>query len=114
MKFFTLLSPIIYWILIILWAYIFSFYVKGRRKRLHKDKLISILFTILAIDAFRTLFESFYFGAWYTSLAGFLPTSVYKFLIHPDVVFVPKLLNLIAAIVIITILIYRWIPQEEN
>jgi PAS domain S-box-containing protein len=69
---------------------------------------------ILAVDAFRTLFESVYFGAWYTALVGFLPQSVYAFLVRPEIVFIPKLLNVIAAIVVIVLLIYRWIPQEER
>jgi hypothetical protein len=71
------------------------------------------LLIILAIDAFRTLFESIYFGAWYTSLVGFIPRSIHDFLVHPENVFVPKILNLFAAFLIIFIVLRRWIPEEE-
>ncbi len=112
MSFFIYLTPITYWILIALWAYILTFYIKRLRGDLREDKLLFVLFVILSIDAFRTLFESCYFGAWYTSLAGFLPMEVHAFLVRPEMVFLPKILNVIAAIAVIFILLYRWVPQE--
>jgi signal transduction histidine kinase len=60
------------------------------------------------------LFESLYFGAWYTSLAGFLPMGVYDFLISPERWVIPKFLNVLAAALIIGILLRRWLPEEER
>lgn len=114
MKLFTLLTPVIYWILILLWTFIFLFYLKSRRKRSSTDKLTIILFTILAIDSLRTLIESLFFGAWYTALAGMIPSAIHEFLVRPEIVFIPKFLNLVVAIIIISILLYRWIPQEAS
>jgi signal transduction histidine kinase len=114
MNIFSFLTPIIYWVLIILWSFILIFYIRSLRIGMKKRELISILLTILAIDAFRTLFESIYFGAWYTSLEGILPKAFYAFLIRPEIVFIPKILNVIVAVIIIVILLYRWIPQETK
>ncbi len=36
------------------------------------------------------------------------------FLIRPEMVFIPKILNVIAAIVVIVLLIYQWLPKEES
>ncbi len=69
---------------------------------------------ILAIDAFRTLFESVYFGAWYTSVVGFFPKYVHDFLVRPECVFVPKFLNVVAAILVIFIVLRHWLPKEEE
>jgi len=110
---FTFLTPVTYWILILLWLFILGFYIKRLGKSFIKGRLISVLIMILAIDAFRTLFESLYFGAWYTALAGFLPKAVHTFLIRPEMVFIPKIINVIAAIVVIVLLIFKWLPKEE-
>ena len=111
---FRLLTPITYWVLIVMWSFILLFYLKRLRSKIIKRQLLFILLLILAIDAFRTLFESVYFGAWYTSLAGILPEAVYTFLVRPEMVFIPKIINVVAATVIIGILLYRWLPQEEQ
>jgi PAS domain S-box-containing protein len=114
MNTFTYLTPITYWILIVLWSFVLVFYITKLRSTFVKDRLIFVLIIILAIDAFRTLFESLYFGAWYTALAGFLPKEVHTFLIRPEMVFIPKLLNVIAAITVIVILIFKWLPKESS
>jgi len=114
MNIFTFLTPITYWILIVLWLYIFTFYIKKLRTKFLKGQLISVLIIILAIDAFRTLFESLYFGAWYTALAGFIPKYIHTFLIRPEMVFIPKITNVIAAVIVIILLIYKWLPKEES
>lgn len=114
MSFFTYLTPITYWILIVLWTYILFFYISRLRGDLRGDKLLFVLFVILSIDAFRTLFESCYFGAWYSALAGFLPMEVHAFLIRPEMVFIPKIINVVAAIIVIIILLYRWLPHEAK
>jgi signal transduction histidine kinase len=114
MAFFKLFSPVSYWLLILLWSWIFVFYLRRIRHQKLESRFFTTLLVILAIDAFRTLFESIYFGAWYTSLVGLIPTSIHDFLIRPENVFVPKALNVIAAVLIIVIVLRRWFPQEEE
>ncbi|MBT3225672.1 MAG: PAS domain S-box protein [Deltaproteobacteria bacterium] len=113
MEFFKLLTPITYWILIIFWSYILWFYLTRLRTGKIRTSLTITLLIILSIEAFRTLFESLYFGAWYTSLQGLLPKEVHLFLVQPNFVIIPKLLNVFAAVTIIVILIRRWLPQEQ-
>jgi len=113
MDIFRLITPATYWVLIVMWTIILVFYVSRIRSRRLQSRLIYTLIIILAIDAFRTLFESLYFGAWYTSLAGFIPKEIHTFLIRPEMVMIPKFLNVIAAAAIIAILLRRWLPQEE-
>jgi len=78
--FFNYATPVVYWFLIIIWAYIFIFYVRKISVLDSYNKLLKLLLIILAIDAFRSFFESVYFGAWYTSYSGLLPISVFNFL----------------------------------
>ncbi|MFC1834950.1 PAS domain S-box protein [Thermodesulfobacteriota bacterium] len=107
-----LFTTAIFWLLIVLWSIILVFYLKRIRRSRTGNRLLLTLMIILAIDAFRTLFESTYFGIWYTAMAGILPRAVYTFMARPEMFMIPKILNVIAATVIIFIVILRWLPQE--
>ena len=109
---FKLITPITYWILISLWSFILYFYLKKMSDSRTKQ-LFHTLVIILAIDAFRTLFESVYFGLWYTSLSGMIPFQIGDFLTRPELVIIPKIINVIAAIIIIVLLLKKWLPREE-
>jgi len=111
---FRYLTPFIYWLLIIFWLFIFLFYARRANKKKYDDILLRTLFIILSIDSFRTLFESTYFGFWYTSLSGLIPIEIFNFLAQPQIVFFPKIINLIVSIIIIFILIRKWIPREDQ
>ncbi|GGK54018.1 MULTISPECIES: ATP-binding protein [Flavobacteriaceae] len=111
-SFFKYATPVIYWLLIITWALIFGFYMLKVKSVKTKDSLLRLLLIILAIDAFRSFFESTYFGLWYTSFSGLLPRSIFNFLNQPEIVFVPKMFNLITTYIIVTILIRKWLVAE--
>ncbi len=110
---FNVLTLVTYWVLIALWSFILYFYIKKMWDNKTK-RLFLTLIIILSIDAFRTLFESIYFGAWYTSLSGIIQKQISLFLEKPELVVIPKLINLIAAIVVIILLLKRWIPDKEK
>jgi len=109
---FNYITPLIYWALVLSWLFIFVFYFRRITKRRFRDRMLAVLFTILCIDSLRTLFESTYFGIWYTSLSGLIDISYYNFLAQPQIVFIPKIINLTAAFLIIFILIKKWVPKE--
>ncbi|MFK5948288.1 MAG: response regulator [Methylococcales bacterium] len=71
-----------------------------------------MLLTILAIDAFRTVFESIYFGLYFNSLFGLLPKSFYELLSQPSLIIIPKILNVIAGLLVLFLLVRRWVPRE--
>ncbi len=114
MNMFRILTPITYWILIAIWSYILFFLLRRLSFKRVESNLINMLIIILAIDAFRTVVESIYFGAWYTSLSGLLPIGIHNFLIRSEIVIIPKLLNVMAAVLIIAILFRKWFPAEKN
>ena len=114
MNYFSYITPFIYLILVLIWAYILVFYLRKVTRKEAPDKLLKTLLVVLMIDAFRTLLESTFFGVWYTSLAGIIPIQVYNFLAQPQIVFFPKITNLIVSVIILIILIKRWIPAEST
>ena len=82
MSIFQILTPVSYWCLIVLWSFILIFYIRRLLSSRAKNSFLTILIVILLIDAFRTLFESTYFGAWYSAKEGFLPYSIYEYLLR--------------------------------
>ena len=114
MGFFQMLTPISYWLLIIMWAAIMAIYLRRTMISHWQGNPFAALLIILAVDAFRTMLESIYFGAWYTSLAGLLPASVHAALVRPELVFIPKAVNLLAAVIILFLLLRRWLPLEQE
>jgi len=111
---FHIVTAATYWLLIAMWTFILVFYISRIQRPRLKNALFTTLIVVLAIDAFRTLFESIYFGVWYTALAELLPQHVRIFLEQPGAVLVPKLFNVMVAGLVILILLRRWIPEEEQ
>lgn len=110
--FFNYATPVVYWVLIIVWAAVFIFYIVKIRALKEYSNLFKLLLVILAIDAFRSFFESVYFGAWYTSYSGLLPISVFNFLADPRIVFIPKIINLIVVLLILFLIVKKWLVYE--
>lgn len=111
---FELLTSISYWLLFVIWGVILAIYLTNLRRLRAYGQAVSVLLIILALDAFRTLFESAYFGSYFTSFYGYLPFSVYERLSHPVLLILPKLLNLAVALVILLLLIRHWLPREAH
>jgi signal transduction histidine kinase len=113
----TLVTAVIYWALVLCWSFILVFYARQyvRFRRIYP--LLTTLLIVLFIDASRTLIESIYFGARYTARTGILPALLYEILDEPYYVAIPKSINLIAALIIITVIVRRWfhsVEQEER
>lgn len=111
---YTYVIPVVYLLLILLWAFMLVFYLKKIFVDNKSDRLLKILLVIVAIDAFRTLFESAYFGLWFSSLANILSIDVYNFLSLPKNVLFPKALNLLSSVLILYILIRKWVPLDTS
>ncbi|MFT7288188.1 MAG: PAS domain-containing protein [Halieaceae bacterium] len=107
----NLITSVTYWMLTALWLAILWFYLDQLRSSKGSDKTVSFLLLILLIDAFRTVFESAYFGLFFNSLYGFLPGSVHALLSRPGILIVPKLLNLFAGFLVVALLIRSWLPR---
>lgn len=109
---FNILTPATYWTTLYLWSCIFVLYLFNLKKNQQHNKAIVSLLLILAIDAFRTIIESAYFGLSASSQYGLLSPSFYQVLSQPEWVLVPKAINILAALLILTLLIRNWLPKE--
>lgn len=107
----------IYWALIVCWSAILVFYVREYRRLRKLNPLIATLIIVIFIDGARTLIESGYFGTWYTARTGLIPYPIFTLLTEPQFVLIPKILNLVAAVIIIGFVVRRWfgdVAQETQ
>lgn len=109
---FQILTPVLYWILTVLWLIILVLYLTKLRQSRVVGGAVALLLTILAIDAFRTVIESAYFGLMFNSQFGLLPDGIYRLLSHPSMIVIPKLINVVAGVLVLFLLVRRWLPQE--
>ena len=105
------LTPLVYIALSLVWFLILLLYVVKLNKLESVSRAIKVLLLILAIDAFRTLIESTYFGIYFSSLYGHLNASLYQVLSNPKLLIIPKLLNLAAALLVLFLLLRFWLPK---
>ncbi|MDX1572509.1 MAG: PAS domain-containing protein [Methylophaga sp.] len=107
-----LITSLLYWLLAGFWLVILFLYLLNLRKHHGLGGAVSVLLVILAIDAFRTVFESVYFGSYFTSYYGFISPEVYDLLSQPQFLIIPKLINLLAACLVLLLLIRHWLPKQ--
>lgn len=105
------LTAFIYWLLVLCWGWITLFYCREYRRMKSLSPLFLTLLIVLFIDAARTLLESTYFGIWYTARTHLLPYRWFDLLSQPQLVILPKTLNLFAAFLVIVLLQRRWFPN---
>jgi diguanylate cyclase (GGDEF)-like protein/PAS domain S-box-containing protein len=106
MDIFKLITPISYWILTTLWVVIISIYLIRLRQLKPVGGAVSgtvtVILIILTIDAFSTIIESVYLG----------PKAIKDLLSHPSLLIIPKLVNVLAGLLVILLLIKHWVPRE--
>ena len=111
---FELIVPASYVILGVLWTVILVLYLTKLRPLKAAGGAVAVLLVILAIDAFRTLFESVYFGLYFNSLLGPLPDSIAQLLGQTAYSAIPKITNILSGLAVLYLLLYRWLPREMH
>lgn len=104
----------LYWVLVLCWLTILIFYWREYRRLRGLGTIISTMLVVVFVDGARTLLESLYFGTIYTSRAGILPQFMHELLAEPQLVLVPKSVNLLSASIIIFVLVRQWFPAMRE
>jgi diguanylate cyclase (GGDEF)-like protein len=104
------IAALIYWVIVALWltvlATIACFYVRNART----FGAARLLLAVLAIDASRNIFENVYFGLYFGSNYGMLPAGIWRVLNQPSWLVGPRVFNVFADCVVLTILLMCWLP----
>jgi signal transduction histidine kinase len=107
----ALVAALIYWVIIVLWLTVLGtllvFYVRNPRV----FGATRLLLAVVAIDTIRNIVENFYFGLYFGSQYGIFPASVISVLGNPYLLIIPKLINVLAGCVVLSLLLLRWLPS---
>jgi signal transduction histidine kinase len=106
----NLVTASIYWVIVGLWIVVLStiiiFYVKNPRA----FGTTRLLLAVLLVDTSRNLVENAYFGVYFGSLYGLFDPSLTKILGAPILLLTPKLFNVLAGCIVLSLLLLRWLP----
>jgi diguanylate cyclase (GGDEF)-like protein len=107
----NLAAALIYWVVILIWltvlATLLVFYVRNPRV----FGTTRLLLAVVAIDTLRNIFENIYFGLYFGGQYGLFPSTIVPVLANPDLLIIPKMLNVIAGCVVLGLLLLRWLPS---
>ncbi len=106
----SLAAVITYGLLAIIWGTVLWLYVRSRRL-VKDDPLIRVLLVILALDAFKSVVESVYFGLLWAANYGVI-SETFRALGDPNALTVVKLLNVVVAVIVLMRLARSWVPSE--
>lgn len=107
-------AALLYWVIVGLWLVVLVTIVVTslRTPRLFGPTLL--LLAVLAVDTTRNVIENVYFGLYFGSQYGLFPGTIAEVLGQPRLLILPKILNVIAAVIVIILLLRRWLSMATN
>ena len=103
-------AAMVYWIIIAIWTAVLSSTVYFYIRNPSVFGTTRLLLVVIGIDAFRNIFENVYFGLYFGAQYGVLPAQIGSVLGSPELLLLPKLLNIIAGGAVLGLLLHRWLP----
>jgi diguanylate cyclase (GGDEF)-like protein len=101
-----------YWVIVAVWLTILGtlawFYFKNPRT----FGTTRLFLAVLAIDAVRNLIENVYFGLYFGAKYGVFSSGLGQFLGIPGLLILPKMANIAAGCIVLSVLLLKWLPQE--
>lgn len=110
----SLVAALIYWVIVCIWSAVLltvAIAFAKYRRTLGTGKL---LLTVVIIDTVRNIVENIYFGAYFGSQYGLFSAEISFVLGQPYLLFIPKLLNVAAATVVLLLLVFRWLHLTQR
>ena len=109
-----LAAALIYWLIVALWLAVLAALCVAYVRNPKIFGAIRILLAVLLLDTARNIAENVYFGLYWGATYGVLPASVSEVLGNPTLLILPKIVNVVAAIVVLVVLAKWWLPQAER
>jgi diguanylate cyclase (GGDEF)-like protein len=103
-------AAMVYWVIVAIWATVLCSTIYFYIRNPSVFGTTRLLLVVIGIDAFRNIFENVYFGFYFGAQYGVFPAQIGRVLGDPELLLLPKLMNIIAGSVVLGLLLHRWLP----
>ena len=106
-----------YIVIVCLWLIVLVMIIRSYRENIPIFGGLTLLFAVIAFDAATNVIENTYFLTYFLSKFGYIPNTIFERLGHSGIILVPKLINILSALLVIAVLFRRWLPiarQERH
>src|SRR4051794_36350505 len=102
----------IYWVIVGLWLAVLATIVVSYSRNPKRFGAARTLLIIVAIDTLRNLVENGYFGVYFGAQYGVFSSAIADVLGDPRFLILPKIINVIAASMVLGLMVLRWVPED--
>lgn len=106
----SLAAALIYWVIISIWLAVLGTVAVAYYKNPQTFGTTRLLLIVVSIDTARNIIENLYFGLYFGAQYGIFSASIVAVLGKPGLLIIPKLMNVVAASVVLGLLLLRWLP----
>jgi signal transduction histidine kinase len=106
----NLVTASVYWVIVGLWLVVLSTIIFFFAKNPRAFGTTRLLLAVLLVDTSRNLVENVYFGLYFGSLYGLFDSGLTRVLGSPILLLTPKLFNVLAGCIVLSLLLLRWLP----
>src|SRR5712671_4930732 len=109
-----LFAALIYWIIVALWLTVLGTVGLAYLRNPRTFGATRLLLAVVAIDTSRNIVENLYFGLYFGGQYGLFPGEIVAVLGIPQLLIIPKLINIAAACFVLGLLLLRWLPNASK
>src|SRR5258707_1263591 len=106
----NLAAALIYWAIVALWLAVLGTVAISYVRNPRTFGAIRLLLAVVAVDTIRNIIENLYFGLYFGAQYGLFPGAIVGVLGNPNLLIIPKIINVAAACVVLGLLLLRWLP----
>ena len=106
----SIFAAMTYWVVVAVWLTVLCTIVFFYLRNPQAFGTTRFLLAVLCIDTFRNIIENTYFGLYFGSVYGLFSERLANVMGIPVLLVIPKLFNVVAGIVVLTLLLHRWLP----
>jgi diguanylate cyclase (GGDEF)-like protein/PAS domain S-box-containing protein len=110
----SLAAALIYWVIVALWLAVLATVIIAFVRDPRAFGATRLLLAVLAIDTSRNIVENLYFGLYFGGQYGLFSGAIVGVLGNPNLLVIPKLINVGAACVVLGLLLLRWLPMASK
>jgi PAS domain S-box-containing protein len=103
-------TALIYWVIVALWFAVLATVATAYWRNPRTFGVTRLLLIVVGVDTTRNIIENTYFGLYFGSQYRLFPSSIADVLGSPHLLIVPKIVNVLAACVVLGLLLFRWLP----